>query len=253
MAIYTYICYTYKEVGMDVRSVTLKVSMRLHLNLDHEVAGWAAEAGIALLRYAQVYSIVYALRNIYCLLHLLVCRATASARRAWSLDDRASSVAVAADLLDHKWALPDGYEACTAAGAALGLTGAGLRPCALAGSADIGAAERNTLLAPIDSIHEVNLALDDDVFSLLRAEASALTALALSTATEELLEFFKNVSEAILAPATASAKLVLEAFEAGETAKAAAEAAEGVLASRLVLLIATHSRHIIYPLLRFIS
>ena len=180
-------------------------------------------------------------------------RATAPARRAWSLDDGASSVAVAADLLDHKWALPDGHEACAAAGAALGLTGAGLRPCALAGSADLGAAEGNALLSPVDSVHEVNLALDDDVFPLLRTEASALTALALPTATEKLLKLLENVAEAILAPATASAKLILEAFEAGETAKAATEAAEGVLASRLVLLIATHSRHIINPFLRFIS
>lgn len=113
---------------MDVGAITFEVGVRLNLYLDHEVAGRAAQTGIALLRYAQIDAIVYALRNVNCLLHLLVRRAPASARHAWALDDGASSVAVAADLLDHERALTDGLEACAAAGAALGLAGAGLRP-----------------------------------------------------------------------------------------------------------------------------
>ena len=124
----TYICYTDKEVGMDVGAVTLKVGMRLDLYLDHEVAGRAASTGIAFLRYAQIDAIVHALRNVYCLLHLLVRRTTASARRTRSLDDGASSIAVAADLLDHERALTDGLEACAAAGAARGRAGAGFCP-----------------------------------------------------------------------------------------------------------------------------
>ena len=124
----TYIGYADKEVSVDVGAVTLEICMRLNLYLDHEVAGRAAQTGIALLRYAQIDAIVYALRNVNCLLHLLVRRAPASARHAWALDDGASSVAVAADLLDHERALTDGLEACAAAGAALGLAGAGLRP-----------------------------------------------------------------------------------------------------------------------------
>ena len=48
----TYIGYAYKEVSVDVGAVTLEVSMRLNLHLDHEVAGRAAQAGIALLGYA---------------------------------------------------------------------------------------------------------------------------------------------------------------------------------------------------------
>jgi hypothetical protein len=180
-------------------------------------------------------------------------RAFASARRAWTLDDCSSTAAVTTDLLNHEWALSNSLEACAAAGAALCLTGAGLTSCTLTGWADVCAAELHCLLAPIDSIHEVDFTLNDDVLALLWAEASALTTLALSTTTEKLLKFFENVSEAILAPSTASPELILEAFEAGETAKAATEAAEGVLAARLVLLIATHARHIVYPFLRFVS
>lgn len=239
---------------MDVGAVALEVRMRLHLNLDHEVAGRATEARIALLRYAQVHAIVHALRNVYRLLHLLVRRATASARHAWTLDHSACSIAVAADLLDHERALADGLEACTATGAAPRLAGARLRSRALAGRADVRAAERDALLAPVDGIHEVDLALDDDVLALLRTEASALTSLALPSSTKELLKFFENVSEAVLSTATAFLELILEAFEARETAKAATEATERVLAaSSLVLLIASHPCHIVHPFLRFIS
>ena len=82
---------TYVQIGKYVGAVALEVSVRLDLDLYHQVAGGpAADAAVALLRDAQVDAIVDALRNVDGLANDRVGDALAAAGGARTADDGAS-------------------------------------------------------------------------------------------------------------------------------------------------------------------
>lgn len=251
---FTYVCYTDEKLCVHVRSISLEEWMRLHLDLNHQVAGWTTQASITLLGHAKVHTGVDALRNVDRLLDLLISDTLAAARGTRIAYDSALAITVATHLLNHERSLANGLESCTATSAARALTSARLSLGSLAGSADVCARERHCLLRALHGVHEVNLDRNDNVAAAclgacLRRASRAAARLLLS---EKLLELFKYVAEWTLSGAASTKCLVLEAFEAREATEAATESAERVL-SRLLLLVARHTRAVIHSFLVLVS
>ena len=170
--------------------------------------------------------------------------AAASARHAGASDCLALSVAVAADLLDHKGSLADGLEALTTTAPAGCCRGARLRLCALACTTDIGPSEVDRLGRPVDCLHEFDLHVELNILTF------GLHLLATSTRStlpaKHLLELLKDVSKAL--PLSLLPKLVLEAFKATKSlTERTSLSTKRTLASKgiLLLLVCIHASLVI--------
>ena len=143
--------------------------------------------------------------------------------------------------MDHERALSDRLEARAIAGSTRRLSSPRLGLRALTSAADISAVEAYAFLGSVHRVHEVDLALDCDVSTVLVLHATAGAAL---SPTKEFLELLKYIAEGLLATRISLPELVLEALETGEPAKSTAEAAERV-SSALLLLVTCHSSAVV--------
>jgi hypothetical protein len=98
---------------MDIASFSLEVAVIAHLDIDYQIARRASFASMTLFSYSKIYSIINTFRNVNGLFGRTVSHSSSTAGHARIPNYLAYTIAVAAHLLNHKWALTNSLEALT--------------------------------------------------------------------------------------------------------------------------------------------
>jgi hypothetical protein len=210
---------------------------------------------MSFLGYSKIDTIIDALWNVYCLLDGLMSYSLASAGSTRVSYHSSYTVTIAANLLNHERSLSYCLKTSSSTSAALAALCSWLSFAALACATEIGSSKLDLLLDAIYRVHEVDLNLEQNVFSLLCCLRSSLTSSAsLLLATEKLLKLFKNVTKwsstlsSLLLP-----ELVVEAIKSSKPTETLSKASEWVATTTLLLLISSHSGAIINPAFSIVS
>ena len=230
--------------------------MWFDLYLYHQVSWWTTHTCVSLLRYAQIHSIVDAFWDVYGLFDLHMLGSFASTRHTWVSYNKTRAITIAAYLLDHEWALANLLEPSSRTSATFTLACSRFCSGTLASTTNISAAKRHLFLSSIYRIHKINLCRDYYVFTPLCSLLSTTTSSLSLVSAKKLLEFFKDISEWVLATLlsleSSSSKLIVKPFKARESLRSLTKSAEWVLLS-LLLFVTSHACLIVNPLFLIIA
>lgn len=202
---------------MYVCTIASEYWMRFHLDVHYQITCCTPVTCVSLLWYFKIDAIIDAFWYVNPFCNLACLSAFTTTRNTWVSIDWASSITVAADLLDYERTLSNCLESLALTPTASRWFSTWLCFRTITRATDVCPVVLDCSWTAFNCLHKAKFKIDRDVWASSFHLASAAW-LSASAASEHFLEFFENIPKSsTLWSSSSLSELLLEAFKTSET------------------------------------